>query len=55
MKKLIYLLILITTYIYSQQLELPLPAGGEIEHHAGYTLEYNEKTEQPYWVAYELT
>ena len=55
MKKLSYLLILLTTYSYSQQLELPRPVGGEIEHHTGYSLEYNEKTEQPFWVAYELT
>ena len=55
MKKLLYFLIFLTTYTYSQQLELPLPSVGEIEHHTGYSLEYNEKTEQPYWVAYELT
>ena len=55
MKRLIYLLLFITTYSYSQQLELPKPLGGEIEHYTGYSLEYNEAAEQPFWIAYELT
>ena len=55
MKKLLYLLIFLTTYSFAQQLELPRSTGGEIEHHNGYSLEYNEETEQATWVAYELT
>ena len=53
--KILIILLLSPIFAYSQQLELPPPMGGEIEHHTGYSLEYNENTEQPYWVAYELT
>jgi len=37
-------------------LELPRPVDGEqIVNHTGYTLSYNERYEQPSYVAYELT
>lgn len=37
-------------------LEIPNdPFGGEIIHHTGYTLSYNEEYEVPSWIAYELT
>ena len=55
MKKLIYIFLFITSYTFAQQLELPLPSNGETEHQTGYSLEHNEKTEQSFWVAYELT
>ncbi len=55
MKNALFLFIFIPLFLPAQQLELPRPTGGEIEKYAGFTLEYNEQTEQAKWVAYELT
>ena len=49
------ILVFIPLFLQAQKLYLPLSSGGEMEHHLGYSLEYDESKEQAAWVAYELT
>ncbi|KKK57707.1 hypothetical protein LCGC14_3051760 [marine sediment metagenome] len=57
MKKCIFFaFILITTPLFSQNLELPHYTNeSEIIQHIGYVLKYNEEFEQAEWMAYQLT
>ena len=50
--RLIFLLILLTQNLYAQY---EPKAKGEYVKHSHYTLDYNEKHEQPNWVYYVLT
>jgi len=44
------------TAFYIKDLELPKTNfGGQVVHYKGFSLEYAEKYEQPYWVAYYLS
>ena len=36
-------------------IQIPPPASGEVVKHTYYTIDYNEKHEQPNWVFYRLT
>ena len=49
-------LLLLPVSAYSQQLELVKSINPDQVHkYTGFTLEYDESTEQAFWVAYELT